>query len=168
MNLARIHLAVDLQNILQRWCGIGLQKTLEGSALRDLFSSGVASGFRKPDLEARTNVAKMEATSPPSLFSVPGYNIPHPRFQDEAEPWLLRHYPYTDPKCTSAITRTDSSSSVRSRPLKRALEDADQYQEATKLAKIDKSPFLCPYYTRDQRTHVECSQKTFPNPRKLK
>lgn len=152
MNLARIHLAVDLQNILKRWCGIGLQKTLEGSTLRDLFSSEIVSDLRHPvELEART---KLEVMSPPSVFS----KVQHSRFQYEAEDWHSCR-PYADSRVIS-VPQTAQS-------FKRPLENVDHYQEV-KCTKVAKTEFKCPYYARDPQTHTECSNKTFPNPRKLK
>jgi hypothetical protein len=162
MNVARIHLAVDLQNILKRWCSIGLQKTLDGSVRHlfppEIFSSELSSPIRK--FETTTGVAKVEATSPTGLFPDFNSKIHYPVFQSQPQAFDPYHR-------SRGATRTDDSV-AKSRPSKRSLEDADQYPEVTKIAKTDKSTFLCPFYLRNPQTHVECADKSFPNPRKLK
>lgn len=157
MNLARIHLAVDLQNILKRWCGIGLQKTLEGSALHE-FSSGVVSGFGHPELELEASpiMTKMEVMSPPDMSPVVGPRVQHRRFMNEMG-GRNQHYPYFG-------SRGMSTDSQTAQPLKRPL-DVDHYQESSKAVKAE---YVCPYNTRDPSVHPECSDKIFPNPRKLK
>lgn len=157
MNLARIHLAVDLQNILKRWCGIGLQKTLEGSALQE-FSSGIVPEFgHLVELEAGTGVTKMEITSPPSMFSVLNTKVQHHQLPNGTEGWPP-HHPHIS-------TRIMSTESPPAQTFKRPLENVDHYQES---AKVVKTEYVCPYFTRDPLVHPECSNKTFPNPRKLK
>lgn len=141
MGLARIHLAVDLQNIMKRWCGIGLEKTLEDSALRTLFSE-VAPGPEMPS--PGLGAAKMEAVgSPPTVFLGSSNQSPY-RQRD------------------MVVAQTVQQS------LKRPLE-MDHYEESAKVCRTEcRTEFRCPYYTRNPTTHTECSNKTFPNPRKLK
>lgn len=144
MRLARTHLAVDLQNIMKRWCGIGLEKTLQDSALRMLFSE-VPSGPAPEVLSPSPSLtSKMETTaSPPSMFAgLSGQN----------------HY---------ARQRVLVVAQAAQQSLKRPL-GMDHYGESAKMCRTDSWDFRCPYYTRNQHTHVDCADKTFPNPRKLK
>lgn len=162
MNLARIHLAVDLQNILKRWCAIGLQKTLDGSALGILFASedGAGAGAAEQDVVVEVSPKVEVAASPQTLFSPA---IPHGFLPDAETGW-----PYTKHKIMAV------------QPLKRPLEDVSHYNGSAKMARLEdgdhseeivkvaRTEFQCPYYTQNPLTHPECSDKTFPNPRKLK
>ncbi|KAI5850471.1 hypothetical protein DFP73DRAFT_591341 [Morchella snyderi] len=159
--LARNHLAVDLQNILQRWCGIGLEKTMQGSAFLGGPPTPPTSRWAPPLSMERINpVTKVEVTSPETtIFSPPvtafnrigSGNTYQPRARDTFS--------------------SSQHSTLSSRPTKRQLDGVDQYDDITKVAKIDRtSSFTCPYYARNKHApdHAECANKTFPNPRKLK
>lgn len=145
LNLARIHLAVDVQHILKRWCGIGLQKTLDGSELGILFASEDCAGVQDVAAEEEDEVASPQTVvesgwRPDDKNRVVAVQPPKRPLEDGG------HY---------------------DGPVKVArLEDAgDHYEESVKAVRIE---FRCPYYTQNPLTHPECADKTFPNPRKLK
>lgn len=168
MNLARIHLAVDLQNILKSWCSIGLMKTLERSELRNQFSPDLVSDYRKPvDLEQVSSVTKMEVASPQSVCSVPIPRTHNFRPQNETMDWASPAYSYVKSRDVLLMSQSNNVPPAAPRLAKRPLE-VDQYQDTTKVARMDKTSFICPYYARNPETHPECANKTFPNPRKLK
>jgi hypothetical protein len=159
--LARNHLAVDLQNILQRWCGIGLKKTMEGSALLGGPPTPPTNRWAPPlNMERINPVPKVEVTSPETtIFSPPATTFNCIGSGDTYQSRARDLFP------------SSQQPALSSRPTKRQLDGVDQYDDITKMAKIDRtSSFTCPYYARNKHTpdHAECAKKTFPNPRKLK
>lgn len=157
--LARNHLAVDLQNILQRWCGIGLKKTIEGSALLGGPPTPPTNRWAPPlSMERINHVPKVEVASPETIvFSPPAFNCLGSG--DGYQPRAQNIFP------------SSQQPTLSSRPIKRQLDGVDQYDDITKMARIDRtSSFTCPYYARNKHApdHADCANKTFPNPRKLK
>ncbi|KAH8155079.1 uncharacterized protein LAJ45_00088 [Morchella importuna] len=159
--LARNHLAVDLQNILQRWCGIGLKKTIEGSALLGGPPTPLTNRWAPPlSVGGVGPVPKVEVTSPETtVFSPPSTTF---NCIGSGDAYQLR---------AQNIFPSSQHPILSSRPSKRQLDGVDQYDDITKMAKIDRtSSFTCPYYARNKHApdHADCANKTFPNPRKLK
>lgn len=153
--LARNHLAVDLQNILQRWCDIGLQKTMEGSAL--------LGSAQKPTINQWAPVIHVERFN-----AVPKVEVASP--EATTFNYVGSGDSYQQPRTRDTFPSSQQLP-LSSRPVKRPLGDADQNDDVTKMPRIDRaSSFTCPYYARNKHSpdHAQCADKTFPNPRKLK
>ncbi|KAF8246045.1 hypothetical protein K440DRAFT_376764 [Wilcoxina mikolae CBS 423.85] len=149
LNIARQHLAVELQNMFRRWSEEGLKATLEGSFLKQFYPMAMDStptmGRKDLDLQIRDFRPVNSPSSSVTMDTVSGQQM---------------------------STYLSGPTSVVI-PMKRSMEDDEMTpNKAGKFYYTAEIPgekdFRCPYNVRDPTSHPECAGKRFPNPRKLK
>ncbi|RPB02267.1 hypothetical protein L873DRAFT_1826699 [Choiromyces venosus 120613-1] len=189
MYWAKTHLALDLQSILKRWCGIGWDRTWEGSALRNLCPEVPKQQEDRNMDDAATTIATITptATAVEQKIRLPKSESTSPRFSSTNNFVARRQNSYSGwtpcngPEIQSLEAENAAAAVVSPRvyPIpvqpttKRPFEDSEDYQirRVSKSKSVnfgDRTQFICPYHAQNTNEHPDCANKSFPNPRKLK